>query len=648
MVYRTEIGPVGNPNITLTDSDIVDVDVVRSHTALADYDVGIPYQRDIKDRALERVRIYAGGDIIFRGYLRDLEWDQQRGTTRLNGPGIGDDLRDSAIERSFSLIRTDKAIRQVWTDDTDFDATVRDQPGNTVVSDRTVQEVASGESFSSLLSGVDPTAPLFDDGNLLKPAQTGFFVEGENASGGNGAVSGTDYSNGEAEEVSDIAGDLRFDFTTEHTIPAGNAEFAFRADAANGMNPGFDILIAGETADSVQAGAYSSGLQWRTTPGINTELSPGSYTAEIDVTETNDGMYVDAMYVYDDRFSPTFDDTVGPNGYLSGPGLYPDQLTPDVSKDVLAFPEEELDFNVERATVDVTMNQGPSADILQARLSGGPWYPQDGSEQDTTSVDTDFGGDIGTRLQSVIDIGATASTRTTASPTENYEPKAIEQYRLAYDGNDVSIIEDQTYRGSPLSILTDLHERAGFRFVIDHAATDSNGNLTKRVESFETGTETRPSNWSVVNRNPQLSFNSYANEVTVYGGLQGDGTRPKITLEDPDEVSTYGREPFFKIRSDLTTADQVRAAAQDLLSTKVMERDESGRLRVLPADILPGYSYDVEWFADDTLVQTPLERVQFTESFDQMRGSLKFQRDDDVTTEVIEQSKSIEQTREGI
>jgi hypothetical protein len=98
----------------------------------------------------------------------------------------------------------------------------------------------------------------------------------------------------------------------------------------------------------------------------------------------------------------------------------------------------------------------------------------------------------------------------------------------------------------------------------------------------------------------------------------------------------------------LTTTDQVRAAANDVLATKVMERDESGRLDVLPADILPGYSYDVEWFADGALVQTPLERVQFTESSGQMRGLLKFQRDNDVTTEVIEQSKSIEQTREGI
>jgi hypothetical protein len=650
MVYRTEIGPVGNPDVTLTGSDTISVDIAKPHTALADFDTEIPYSRTIQDHVLKPLRIYSSNNsLLFRGYLRELDWDQDKGLVRLNGPGIGDDLKDSAIERSFSLIRTDEAIRQVWTQDTGFDATVKDQAGDTVVQDETVQEVTAGESFSGLLSGVDPTAPLTDDGTELKPAQTGFFVEGENASGGNGAVSGSDYSNGEAEEVNDIAGDLRFDFTTEHTIPAGEARFAFRVNATDGMHPAFDIVLAGETVESVLLDAYTSGLQWRTTPGRSSELSPGSHQAEIDVTQSSTSpLVVDAMYVYDGRYSPTFDNSVDANGYLSGPGLYPDQLSPQVSKDVLAFPEEDLDYNVEQATVDITMIQGPSADWLQARLNGGPWYPQDGSEQNTTSIATGFGGDIGTRLQSVIDIGATSATRATASPTENYQPEAIEQYRMAYDGNDVSIIEDQTYRGSPLSILTDLHEKAGFRFVIDHAATDNQGNLIKQVESFETGAITKAKDWTVVNRSPRLSFVDYANEVTVYGKLADDGTRPKATVEDTDEVNAYGREPYFEVLPDLTMVEQARYAAVDILSKKVEAREQRGTVSSLPTTTLPGYSYPVDWFADGSPTETPLERVQFQEGTDQLRGRLKFVQDDDVTGTVIDQGRAIDRTRKGI
>jgi len=648
MVYRTEIGPAGSPDVTLTGSDLINVDIAKPHTALADFDTELPYSRTIQDHVLKRLRIYSGDTLLFRGYLRELDWDQDQGVVRLNGPGIGDDLKDSAIERSFSLKRTDEAIRQVWTQDTGFDATVNDQAGDTVVEDETVQEVKAGESFSDLLSGVDPTAPLTDDGTELKPAQTGFFQEAENAQGGNGTVSGSDYSNGEAEEVSDIAGDLRFDFTTEHTIPAGDARFAFRVNATNGTNPGFEITIGGETVEGVAADAYLSGLQWRTTSSRSSELSPGSHTAEIDVTETGDPMIVDTMYVYDSRYSPTFDDSVDANGYLSGPGLYPDQLTPQVSKDVLAFPEEDLDYNVEQATVDITMTQGPSANWLQARLNGGPWYPQDGSEQDTTSIATGFGGDIGTRLQSVIDIAATSATRATASPTENYQPEAIEQYRMAYDGNDVSIIEDQTYRGSPLSILTDLHEKAGFRFVVDHAATDDQGNLIKQVESFETGAVTKAKDWTVVNRSPRLSFVDYANEVTVYGKLADDGTRPKATVEDSDEVNAYGREPYFEVLPDLTTVEQARYAAVDILSKKVEAREQRGTVSSLPTTTLPGYSYPVDWFADRSPTETPLERVQFQEGTDQLRGRLKFVQDDDVTGTVIDQGRAIDRTRKGI
>jgi hypothetical protein len=648
MVYKAEIGPDGSPDTTLTASDIINADIAKPHTALADFDIELPYSRTINDQVLKALRIYSGGTLLFRGYLRELDWDQDQGLVRLNGPGIGDDLKDSAIERSFSLTRTDEAIRQVWTQDTDFDATVNDQAGDTVVKDKTVQEVTAGESFSDLLSGVDPTAPLTDDGTELKPAQTGFFQEAENASGGNGAVSGSDYSNGEAEEVSDISGDLRFDFTTEHAIPAGEAKFGYRLNPTNGTHPGFKITIGGEKVEEVLADAFNSGLRWRTTPSRNSELSPGSHTAEIDVTETSEPMIVDAMYVYDGRYSPTFDNSVDANGYLSGPGLYPDQLTPQVSKGVLAFPEEDLDYNVEQATVDVTMTQGPSADWLQARLNGGPWYPQDGSEQDTTSITTGFSGDIGTRLQSVIDIGATSATRATASPTENYQPEAIEQYRMAYDGNDVSIIEDQTYRGSPLSILTDLHEKAGFRFVIDHAATDDQGDLVKQVESFETGAVTKAKDWTVVNRSPRLSFVDYANEVTVYGKLADDGTRPKATVEDTDEVNAYGREPYFEVLPDLTMVEQARYAAVDILSKKVEAREQRGTVSSLPTTTLPGYSYPVDWFADGSPTETPLERVQFQEGTDQLRGRLKFVQDDDVTGTVIDQGRAIDRTRKGI
>jgi len=648
MSYRIELGAAGSPDATLTESDVVTVDIAKPHTALADVDAEIPFNRSIKDHVLKPCRVYATDALLFRGYLRELDWDQKRGRVRLNGPGIGDDLKDSAIERSFSLIRTDEAIRQVWTQDTGFDATVRTQDGSTVTTDTTVQRVAAGDSFSSLLAGVDPTAPLVADGVELKPAQIGFFQEAEDASGGNGVVSGSAYSAGEAMEVADIAGDLRFDFTTDYTIPAGDARFAFRVNAVDGTHPAFDITVGGETVESVFADAYTSGLQWRTTSARSSELSSGSHQAEIDVTETSEPMNVDAMYVYDSRYSPTFDGSVDADGYLAGPGLYPDQLTPQVSKDVLALPEENLDFNVEQASVDITMTQGASADVLQARLNDGPWYPQDASSTDTTAITTGFSGDIGTRLQAVIDIGATSATRSTASPTENYEPAAIEQYRLSYDGSDVSIIENQTYRGSPLSILTDLHEKAGFRFVIDHAATDDQGNLVKQVESFETGAIKKPKDWTVVNRSPRLSFVDYANEVTVYGALAVDGTRPVVTVEDTDEVTDYGRESYFEVLPDLTTVEQIRYAAVDILSKKVDAREQRGTVSSLPTTTLPGYSYPVDWFADGSRTDTPLERVQFQEGPNQLRGRLKFVQEDDVTGTVINQGRAIDRTRKGI
>lgn len=835
MPYRFELGPVDNPNAAFGPDDLVAVDVAKPHTALADFDIDLPYLRGLRDRALDRVRLYANGSLIFRGYLRELDWNEQAGRTRVNGPGIGDDLRDSAIERSYVNTATHEAIRDVWANDTDFDATVRDPDVSEIITGKTVVDADTTAELAATIDTIPTTAPIKAENGRLTLADSTYYKEGENNDDGfqAGPIDAPGHSGGQAASVFASVHDPTYDFTTEYDIPAGDwgvqvlisaptAEWADTFDFSyagagyelfidgervGGAAPGFGFVyqpqdtvpqyvdsavlddsgtttdftteINDDTADDVKllppSGSASAGdlfyvgydfpfdtveldistngtgtwsivweyyaeeyddagtdfdrdddtlvdSGWRPIPNVtdNTNgfrqsgavewdlsdiqddtqaggdftvmsdeggpstnevhvrarldtfssmstqplgregyvragskqwlgggdtgqsLSAGDHTVSIRNVDDDDQNFItniDGVLIEDQRFQydfPIYPNTYG--GYLNGPQAKPDGYT-------VVFDQVDVDFNAIGITFDTSnWSDTSGAQSVGVSFDGGSTW---NDFANATTADVDLSSNIG----KTIDYRATLDRhgeRDTATPRLGYLGQSFDAATVSYDGSDLSIIQDNTFRGSPLKILQDLHKRAGYHFVIDHAATDGAGDLTKRVESFERGTETRQPNWTTVNRSPSQSFVQYANEVTIYGELAADGTRPKVTVQNDGEVAQYGTEPYFEVRPDLSTVDQVRAAALDTLSSKVTEREQKGDIEALPTDVLPGYSYPVDWFQDGTRTDTPLERVQFQESADSMRAQLKFQRDDDVTGTVIDQGRVVDVTREAI
>jgi hypothetical protein len=836
MSYTMEIGPVGSPNLTLDASDLLSVDVAKPHTALADYDIEVPYSRDLRDRALDPVRIYsASGALLFRGYLKELDWDQQRGVTRLNGPGIGDDLKDSAIERSFTNTATHVAIQDVWDNDTDFDATVRPPSVSEIVTDSVVADADTTTELDALIDNLPQTAPVVAENGRLTLADSNYYVEGEDPDLGfdGGTLNAPGFSGGAASNVFADIHDPGWEFTTDYTIPEGDwnirmlistftarwwdtfrfnyqgAGFDVQLDGTTGggVSPGFGFAytpqetvthnpddavlddsgsqtnytteINDDTADDVPLlppdGSASAGdifyagfeapwdtleldistpgdgswtvvweyyaeeyddagsdfdtsddtlvdsgwreipnvtdntngfrqsgtVEWSLTDILEDQQAGGDYTkmaedggpnindvhvrARLDSFSSmttqplarqgwtwagskswltvgpNDGALeagdhtvqltnvdddgenfitqIDGIVIEDERFNydyPLFPNTYG--GYLDGPQSKPDGY-------LFRIDQIEADFNVIGITLTTSNWSDTSGDqLIGVSFDGGAtWY----DAANATQIDQDVPSNVGKTVDARIRMDR-HGTRDTATPRTGYLGQSFDTLTLDYDGSDLSIIQDDTIRGSPLQIQTDLHDRADYHFVIDHAATDGGGNLTKEVESFERGTETRAKDWTVVNRQPSRSFVKYANEVTIYGELKPDGTRPKVTVQDDGEVAEYGTEPYSETRPDLSTVDQVRAAAVSELKSRVKERDQKGTVQAIPTDVLPGYSYPVDWFADGSPVETPMERVQFSEGSDTLRATLKFAREPGVTESVIDQGFAIDRTREGI
>lgn len=827
MPYSLELGPPSNPDLTLDASDLTSVDIAKPHTALADFDAEIPYSRTIDDHVLKACRIYHGSTLLFRGYLRELDWNQRRGRVRLNGPGIGDDLRDSAIERSWTYTATHEAIRQVWDNDTGFTATVRQPDTQTVVDDKTVVDASTDSELEAITDNVLATDPILVQNGDVELAQSSYWKEGSNWFGG-GTLNRIAASDGKAEDFFDEVHDDTVSYSIDYAFPQGDWSLFIRLgiemfdfDQELWKGAGLDISIDGTdiggfgdgfgigpnvkstymreaqdarfvtsggsetdyTSDFNDSGAddvpylrsspstgdafyFAAGSSesteatsafnevdpdltttgsgtwtitweyyakeydsddtliaegWRDIPNVSdgtngfkqtgtitwdlTDIASdtpngGDYTTmggdavgsgsvrvyvrarlssfsslstqpkggqgtlyggvyewfdvgstgnaldagshDVTLSTPSDSRFftlVDGVTLTDTRFSYTFDERVhARNGYLDGPQDYPDGY-------IYEFDQEDVDFNVVEITLSTAgWNDTTGDQQVAVSFDGGTtWFTADNATSITESQPTNVGKTVDYRV--ILDRYGSGRSQT---PRTGYNGQKLGSVTVDYDGSDLSIIVDNTFRGSPLKILSDLHEKADYRFVIDHAATDANGNLVKEVESFETGSRTKAKDWSVVNRSPRKSYTGYANEVTVYGALASDGTRPKATVQDDSEVNSAGAEPYFEIRPDVTTVDQARQAALDILNSKVKEKDQKGDVEALPTTTLPGYSYPVDWFADGQPVETPLERVQFQESDSQLRASLKFVRPDDVTGTVIDQGRAIDQTREGI
>jgi len=676
MPYRIEIGPAGSPAVTLDSSDIINVDVAKPHTALADVEAEVPYSRELRNHPLKRVRVYADGDVYFRGYLRELNWGQRDGTTRLSGPGIGDDLRDSATTRTFVKEATHEAIRTIWAEDTGFDATVRQPDVSVIVSDEVVADLTTDSDFQSVVSDDDPVR-VNDGVDQVQSAAYGSYASGDgtppqNVRFGTFELSDPDAvgplnSNGEADatglggQFGNDGDSVQMRFTPEYEWTDIVVAFRYKPEDRTGDGqfndlPAIDVELDGTQVQGFidRWGASGSDWEWYRVNVSSSDVSslPAGESTTLAVVQDRDSddsydrIDIDCLYAKDasvDMAGAGFTDSVqtdatGSYNYLPGPGFYADAVDID-------FPELGTDFNV----VGITLltdgwNETGGDQAVAVSFDGGLTYFEDAN---ATQIDVDQPSNTGATIDYRVTLDAYGASRED-TPATAYRGQSFDSLTVDYDGSDLSIVQDNTFRGSPLSILSDLHDRADYRFVIDHAARDANGDLTKQVESFERGTQSRRKNWSVVDRQPTLSFNAYANEVTIFGARRTDGTRISETVQDDGEVATFGVEPFFEIRPDLVTEDQVKQAALDTLSGKTTERKQTGRVQALPTDILPGYAYPVDWFADGNSVETPLERVTIREGAEQLEATLVFEISDSLTDEVIGQGGRIDKTREGI
>lgn len=614
--------PGGN-ELLLDAGEIKAAQFNKIHTGLSDFRVSLPIDRDKEDRVLDNFFLEDdSGNLLFRGLIDAIESTEslQRATTTLQGKGPAYRLETSEVVFSVTNELIHNAIDRFWSNETSFSPTVTAPSVSNTTTGTTAQEADTNSEFTDITTIAD-TDPLAVRNTNLELLQTCFTQEGE-ASTSN-TNSNTDASDGLYGLVGgDTDSSASYTFNLDYTLPAEDFEFAIRYAelsetpddnnfrwTVNGEEIGFEAFSS-NGGFIFEDGAIEQ-IDTLTKP--TQDLEPGTNTLKVEYVGSGSGdIGIDVIAPYDtgDRFggfSYTFDNTVNSSsGYLDGPELFPDSFE-------FAFDSAATSWNITDGTLTTTWDDTTTNQRIQLRLGSQTWFPNDGTEDNTNSVTTDFGSEVGNVIQGRARLSRYGST-TGQTPLTGINGQKIQSWEITFDANDIPVIESETFEGSQLDVAQDLHQRAGMRFTIEHKKD------SLPVESFRAGdvTKTLP-DLDEKRRTTRSDFSEYFNDVTVRGQRSG-GSRLSHNVSDSSEVSSFGRRHFDTTDPSLTTLNDLKVAARQLLIEKIRERDKKGTIEIAPQNITPGFSYDNP-FDTGTI---PIEETMYQVRNGNITGSLEF------------------------
>jgi hypothetical protein len=239
-----------------------------------------------------------------------------------------------------------------------------------------------------------------------------------------------------------------------------------------------------EQIDSL-GGGEGLGLQWRDhaqdpfdgTGWTSGDIPPGTHTIILEGTGSGDEFAADVVAPADNLtrlygvVPYTFDDDNGGNdGYLDGPGFY--------ARQTVTFDNAPSAFNVVAGSASVTMNDTSGNQRLQiSNDNGATWFPDDGTENNTTSVDVAYPqAGSGSRLRVTLDAWEPSGPQN-ATPRLNYASQELDAYELRADISQELLLIEETFDNDLASILTAIGEPAERSWGL---RTDANGDIVVR------------------------------------------------------------------------------------------------------------------------------------------------------------------------
>lgn len=508
-------------------------------------------------------------------------------TTVLEGQG-GVELLERVAEQHNAEQRH-VAAEALIDDHTTYTADVP-TPDFDVLQDEELQSPTTNSEFNDLLTWDTTTTPLTVANDDVADDQTCFTTEAEGTNTTNVSFndaakwSGNATPDGEGRAVRlDANGEkLELTFNLDYTIPADDFGLAVRVDGADSGNQGaVEYSVNGENLGQFNGSFLEE--QWRrliedgNISNPTSDLPSGSNTVTIEATGSwNGGTFdIDVIAPHDRRFSYTFDNTLedGSDGgrYLDGPQFFPDGVD-------ATFQDATSTFSVIAATVNATLDNTENGQRIQVSNNRAEdWFPDDGSEQNTSSVTVDPFTTSGTTLRTRITLSRhSPDGDKNQTPRTGYEGQTLSDYTMTADLQQESLLLDYSETQSLRDHLTQI---AGDEFFWSYRIDGGDPTLTFIQPGARTGDDpdlvqatvekdlAEFHKFTVFGANKRVSDERF-NASTSFVALNNDDIVPgSETVRDPDTGDNFDRGADYEVdwqpgeikavgSGDLTSGDE--------------------------------------------------------------------------------------------
>ena len=607
---------------TFGEKRLMGIDTNQEHTAAWGGTIDLPPIIDPDAYRGGAMELRYDGALILRCPTLIDRDEADDGTITIKGVGPASELKASPVDRDFRSVLATDAMRTLLTDDADVpgpQVTIHDPPDRPV-TDQTVQSATAREEFAQFLSGRSrdsssgqfavesgaadgwpDTAPFEWAGGGIGVTKTLRFVEAEDGTLGSGmspsAASGA--SGGSVVRFAAAGDEATYAASFEHEIPEGAFGVAIRAKPESTGDTGtttFRARVDDEELLSAPAsdfGAAGTGFSWvRTTVAF--QPGTGAFDLTLDLTQSGAlQLDVDAIALYDDRYSYDFDNSTDANDALDGPQLYPDAAA-------LEFEPAPAGIVLDSATATATVDAAGVASTIGLRGPDGTGSASSiaGTSDSHTAS---FSGTV-SGVRPVVELSRYADGRA-ETPTSGNAGQTLQSIQTTISGNAIPVIEQRGFaETTAFDAVQTLCRDYDFNWVVEHG----NERGTFRIEIFKRGDPALrrqlPAETVVTDYSESAAAENYKNEITVVGDRipNGGGERYRWTESAEGEIDEFGREPLRIENDDLESTNDCRVVARSELAKRLDEDDRGGSLDIVPTTVLePGYPYEVVAWEDN-------------------------------------------------
>jgi hypothetical protein len=424
----------------------------------------VPVPRDEKWQAegFEDAPVEAYQDGVPQPVDRLIGVEQTEKGTELILEG-GSELKQR-IQRDVDFSDAHVVARELVQSNTPYQVNVDDPAAST--NEVPMQSADTNAEWRQTLNDWPPAddVPLTIENGSLRPQQTSFTVEAENAKFGNPKNTFTQAgaSGGKTAEFAQSSQFYTQPFEEfSHRVPAGEGRANVRVFVKTQSQPEFTVDVDGKQVLNLPRDAFGNQTGWFWVDNTDPlpELS-GTTTVKATVGTTsspaNDNFQLDLLNIEDARFSHSFPNPTSGTDYLSGPENFPAAIARQT--------EQATAINQVvggRATVSANPSGGPN-DIPEIELSNtqGTTYPISGS--DTNSVNASFPS-ASAGIRSRLTLGRHGA-RISATPTTGFKPDRVDSVEIFADQDTTPVLVDRSFDDRLINVLQDIASENDFVF----------------------------------------------------------------------------------------------------------------------------------------------------------------------------------------